>query len=240
MTRARARLRLLQLLHDAGHDADDDDLGRVLPGRAAAGAAAGGGARRCRSTTACELVRPLIAGRLRRRTLLLHVAVLLGYAAAGFYARHRASRARGFSELTHALGQVAAHHLHGDLVRGPVLPAAPLRLPRAWPRTASRIERFKVMERKLFWGIMTPGARADASSSASGCGSAGSAARAAGCTPRSRWSRCSSAITSGAGGCCATSPPSATARATSGSAGSTKFPVLILFATVFLVVFKPF
>ena len=34
--------------------------------------------------------------------------------------------------------------------------------------------------------------------------------RSAGCTRRSRWSRCSSAITSGAGGCCATSPPSAT------------------------------
>src|SRR6185436_819903 len=40
------------------------------------------------------------------------------------------SRARG-SLPDHALGQVTASHLHGYLVRGPVLPAAALRLSRA-------------------------------------------------------------------------------------------------------------
>ena len=101
------------------------------------------------------------------------------------------------------------------------------------------IERFKLMERRLFWGIMTPGAvltivfgvwlwlgwfrRPPAGS-----------------TPRSRWSRSSPATTSGAGDCCATSPPSATRAEPRWFRWFNEVPTLVLFATVFLVVFKPF
>ncbi len=49
------------------------------------------------------------------------------------------------------------------------------------------IARFKVMERKLFYGIMTPGAVLTLVP-ASGCGSV-TASAAAGCTPRSLSSR---------------------------------------------------
>ena len=49
------------------------------------------------------------------------------------------------------------------------------------------IERFKLMERKLYFGIMAPGAVLTVAS-ASGCGWA-SASRAAGSTPSSRWLR---------------------------------------------------
>ena len=59
------------------------------------------------------------------------------------------------------------------------------------------LERFKLMERKLFWGIMTPGAVLTIVFGVwlwlgwfRGAGT--------GCTRRSRWSRCSSATTSGA------------------------------------------
>ena len=82
-------------------------------------------------------------------------------------------------------------------------------------------ERFKVMERKLYYGIMTPGRDADDRASGCGCGCAGFPMRAAGCTPSWRWSSSSSAITSGAGSWCATSSTTATATATSGTAGST-------------------
>ena len=40
------------------------------------------------------------------------------------------------SRRCHALGQIPAHRVHGDLVRGPVLPAAAVRLPRAGERRA--------------------------------------------------------------------------------------------------------
>ena len=79
--RARAQ-RLLQLLHDARHDADDDDLRRVLADRALP-APLLRSPRRCRSRT-----RPARAaddlGRLPHAAL--HIAVLLGYAAVGYVA----------------------------------------------------------------------------------------------------------------------------------------------------------
>jgi lipooligosaccharide transport system permease protein len=66
------------------------------------------------------------------------------------------SRAKG-SLPDDALGQVTAPRLHGHLVRGLFY------LPRLFVYHAQAddrisIERFKLMERKLFWGIMTPGA----------------------------------------------------------------------------------
>ena len=128
MTRAREELGLLQLLHDARHDADDHDLRRVLPRRAASRARCSRWRRRCRSITASQLVRPLVAGRLpddirAARRACSSPMLPLGYAIALHFARRRLHRAD-------ALGQVAAHHLHGDLVRRPLLSAAPLRLSR--------------------------------------------------------------------------------------------------------------
>ena len=63
----------------------------------------------------------------------------------------------------------------------------------------------------------------------------------AGCTRRSRWSRCSSVITSGAGELLRDFAAERNAGATSGSRWFNEIPDgAVLFATVFLVVFKPF
>ena len=60
------------------------------------------------------------------------------------------------------------------------------------------VERFKVMERKLFWGIATPGAVLTHRVRPVAVAGLVPGRRAAGCTPSWRWSRCSSPITPGA------------------------------------------
>ena len=132
------------------------------------------------------------------------------------------SRANG-SLPDHALGQVAAPHLHGDLVRGAFLPAATLRLPRhdQRPHFARTLQADGAAP---LLGDHDPGRGAHHRLRPVAVARLVPSARAAGCTPRSRWSRCSLAITYGAGSCCATSRLSATPGASAGSAGSTSFP----------------
>src|SRR5688500_10169941 len=152
--RARTRLGLLQLLHDARDDADDDDFGGVLSRRAAAGAAAGGGqgaaalprgadraaAGRGRSAgppaAAPGRARGLCCGRLRARHLLRAQTVFL-LTMLWVKSLHIVFMVTWFAGLFY-LPRLFVYH--------------------AGATDSISLERFKVMERKLFWGIMTPGA----------------------------------------------------------------------------------
>src|SRR5205085_9360902 len=149
---AREELGLLQLLHDAHHDADDHDLGRLLPGRAAARSGAGSGAG--------------AAALSRHRTRASAGGRRLACARAA--AHRRAAHLRG-RRLCHR-AQVRAPALHRLMLWVKSLHiifmvtwfAGLFYLPRLFvyhamaDDVASR-ERFKIMERKLYWGIMTPG-----------------------------------------------------------------------------------
>ena len=102
-----------------------------------------------------QIVRPLIAGG-PPPALWLHVAVLLAYAAAG-YAAAILFAPPPFLVLT--MLWVKSFHI----VFMVTWFAGLFYLPRlfvyhALAQDRPSIERFKLMERKLFWGIMTPGA----------------------------------------------------------------------------------
>src|SRR3954471_3471655 len=149
---AREELGLLQLLHDAHHDADDHDLGRVLPGRAAAGRGARGGAgasalprHRARAPArgwelADERAGPprgaprLCGGRLRHRAVLR--APPLQRLMLWIKSLHIIFMVTWFAGLFY-LPRLYVYHAMAD--------------------DAAGIARFKIMERKLFYGIMTPG-----------------------------------------------------------------------------------
>ena len=104
---------------------------------------------------------------------------------------------------------------------------------------ATSNERFKIMERKLFCGIMTPGAVLTIVFGVwlwlgYGFGAA------AGCTPSSRWSPCSSPITFTAASCCADFKRDRNRHGHVLYRWFNEVPVIILFAAVILVVVKPF
>jgi len=100
----------------------------------------------------CGGYRPAVAARRNPNHTVLHVLVLLAYAAAGFYAASVSSA--GAAEITmlwiKALQSFRRHCLPACST------CAPVRLSRL-DRGRSRQERFKLMERKLYWGIMAPG-----------------------------------------------------------------------------------
>ena len=101
------------------------------------------------------------------------------------------------------------------------------------------IERFKIMERKLYFGIMTPGAVLTIVVRHLAVAGVRHLRRLAACQAGIGGDS-HRAITSTAGSCWPISSASAIATATSGTDGSTSFPVLILAGVVILVVVKPF
>ena len=156
---------------------------------------------------AIDLARALMLGQVPHAPL--HVAVLVAYAGVDTMRRSRSRGAVSSSEGPHARRQVAAHHLHGRVVRRAFY------LPRLFvyhsmATDAISIERFKLMERRLYRGIMTPSAVLTVVSDLWLAGLRHHRRMDARC---SRWSRSPSPSTSGSAN---SSPTSAADRNTHG------------------------
>ena len=236
-------LRLLHVLLHAGADADAAPVGRVLSRSSRCRRGSQAVAQFLPLKHAIDLARPLMLGRVPE-----HVAAARRRAAVLCRARATTSalvltRRRLLASKAEATRMLVVKSLH--IIFMVAWFAGLFYLPRlfvyhAQATDAIGIERFKVMERRLYCGIMTPSAVLTVVFGAVAVAGlrhhrrlAAREARAGRAPDR--------ASTSGSASWCATSPPTATRTATCSIAGSTRFPrCRSSCCVVFLVVMKPF